>query len=149
MICPNCEKDILDNLDQCPHCGCQFAIGECLKHEMEQRERERLQREQVEQKYQEQEKCERQEKEQREHKEREQTEWVRCAASSKVACPHCGNENMVGVQFCKYCGKNMKSESVINNPVQEQPAQSFKICKTCGKQLKNQAAFCKFCGTKC
>lgn len=45
MICPNCDKEIEEDIEQCPFCGCRFPMSAKRKQEEERLERERKERE--------------------------------------------------------------------------------------------------------
>ena len=48
MICPNCDKEVVADIEQCPHCGCQFPMSARKKRELERLEREKKEREERE-----------------------------------------------------------------------------------------------------
>jgi predicted amidophosphoribosyltransferase len=138
MICPNCEKEIANNIAQCPHCGCQFAVKVTPKPTPVVKEQPKpvLPPPEV-------------------------TQNEKGAVTEK-SCPHCGSAITERAVFCGQCGlpvqrQEATTEETIPKP-QEIPQSEnevitsaetmpeTKFCKHCGKTITTTAAFCKWCG---
>ena len=121
MICPNCEKEIVSNIAQCPHCGCRFPVKEQPKQPVVKPNPIPI---------------------------KTQEKTMQNAPASVVSgksCPNCKQTISATATFCKYCG----TQIVVKEKAVETTETNSKICSSCNKPISPTATFCKWCGMKC
>jgi len=120
MICPNCEKEIKNNIAQCPHCGCRFPVKEQPKQPVVNPTTPVKPPINTSQ---------------------NNTNTVVQGKN----CPNCKQTISATATFCKYCGTQM----IVKETIIETTQANIKICQSCNKEINVMATFCKWCGTKC
>lgn len=168
MICPNCEKEIENNIAQCPHCGCHFPVKEQPKQESKKESQltkeaslpqtksevdSALKSEPVVIKEEakplpipsvEKEKID--VKLDMESKSQESVKQNESEVAESVnTCPKCNKTINSNATFCKWCGFRIIPETSKN----EEVLPKTKLCKQCGKSITATANFCKYCGLRC
>jgi uncharacterized membrane protein YvbJ len=129
MICPNCEKEIANNIAQCPHCGCHFAVKTASKpvpipQGVPQNEKGTV-------------------------AEKSCPHCGSTIAEKAVFCSRCGL-SVVQRQDATIGGTMPKPQEISRSENEIIPtiatAPETKFCKHCGKTITATAAFCKWCG---
>lgn len=138
MICPNCEKEIENNITQCPYCGCHFSVRIVPKSVQ-------ISAPIIE------------EYSKRKNKKKIQSEIQETTTVQE--CPRCSKQIAVDARFCKWCGSTLsqtqeKSPIVFGNQPaltenMEKDIPVVNVCKNCGRTIKATALFCKWCGCPC
>ena len=128
MICPNCEKEIANNIAQCQYCGCRFPVKEPPKPPVAPPQQKPqvtkpmvapvVPIQEIKQ---------------------------QATATRGKLCPHCKQTISETATFCKFCGKQV----VVKEQTIETTQANIKICQNCNKEINATATFCKWCGTKC
>lgn len=134
MICPNCEKEIENNLAQCQYCGCHFSVRIVPKSVQ-------ISAPIIE-----------------EYSKKKMRSEIKDAVTIQE-CPICNKQVAVGARFCKWCGSTL-SQTQEKPPIVfgNQPALTenmekdipvVNVCKNCGRTIKATTLFCKWCGSPC
>jgi len=139
MLCPNCEKEIANNVVQCSHCSCRFPVKEPPRPQVIP-----LQPKPVVPRQTQQEPAAKPIITPFPASEIRQQGNAKNATSNSISgknCPNCKNEISETATFCKYCGTKI-IETVTTTQ------ENIKICPSCNKEISQTATFCKWCGAK-
>jgi len=122
MICPNCEKAIANNIDQCPLCGCRFPVKELPKSNAKKPVVAPIPT----------------------FENGQQESNPKKMDTGKI-CPNCKHTISTTAMFCKFCGTQIIAQEA---PAVEKIQEDIKSCPSCNKEVNATAAFCKWCGMR-
>ncbi|MGM9838435.1 MAG: zinc-ribbon domain-containing protein [Paludibacteraceae bacterium] len=120
MICPNCEKEIADNIAQCEYCGCHFPVREIPRTEPKKSQSSFFRQENTSPTSKQREAVVPPVTEQERPKQAaSETDKGTTSHASKI-CPHCGKPIASTAMFCRFCGNKVSpAEEVPDKPSAE------------------------------
>ncbi len=181
MICPNCEKEIAGNIAQCPHCGCHFPVKENPKQESKKETQDlkeskpqqivpefstasksepALTKEQIQPtpassnvKEVSELKLESLKQEIQDLKESKPQQIVPELSTVSKSEPTLTKEQLLPTPASSNVKEvpEQKSESKLENPIQQNDNEVIadsKVCPKCNKTINSNATFCKWCGSR-